>query len=634
VNTVAKDLLMSHYIIGTAGHIDHGKTSLVRALTGIDTDRLKEEKERGITIDIGFAYWKDEITIIDVPGHERFIRNMVAGVSSIDFVLLVVAADDGIMPQTEEHFDILKLLQIRSGAVVITKTDLSTETGLTELESDIRKFTSHSFLENAPIFRVSTIQPSGVDVLSRYLEKTAAEKLSKKDQGFFRMNVDRHFTVKGFGTVVTGTVLAGTANVDDALELMPMHKHVRIRGIQKHNQNVRTVSAGDRAAMNITGIETDKIARGYILSAAGYMKTVPAFYAKIHWLQSAKKPFVKKMRARLHIGTAELFCKLEPIETPIQPGGTGFGKIIPEEPLSCVRYDRFILRETNSTMTLGGGVVLDHAEPETEADAAYLRDMESDNLGFSITRYLLFHKFATIQELVSLLGLEISVIESELEKLVDEKEIDPIENGGKIFLDRDFKNHLQNRIMKRLSVFHTENPDEKGMKKSQLKTELVNIKHQDIFEAFIKILKTDGLVAEDKETLRLAGHKIKIKDKDEALLAFMESKLKQNPFSPPSLDVMVDELKQSRSDIMRAGRMLTELGIAVKIGENLYFHMDAVNEARQFVIDFISEKGHIKITDFKDRFHTSRKFALSLLEYFDSIQVTSRNGDSRVLYHS
>lgn len=627
-------MLMSHFIIGTAGHIDHGKTTLVKALTGIDTDRLKEEKERGITIDLGFAYWKDGITIIDVPGHERFIRNMVAGVSSIDFVLLVIAADDGIMPQTVEHFDILKLLHIRAGAVVITKTDLVPETKLKELESEVGDFIKGSFLEKARVFRISVAQGNGVDTLSRYLEHEAAKSAPRKEHGFFRMNIDRRFAMKGFGTVVTGTVLAGAAGVDEILEILPLKKQVRIRGIQKHNQNVETVHAGDRAALNITGIETDKLERGYLLSAVGQMKAAPAFYAKVHCLKSAKKPVVKAMRARLHIGTAELFCKIDPVERPIYAGQDGYVKITPEISLACIRGDRFILREANSSTTFGGGVILHHVRPDTKAGVNYLSKMQSENLSESLACYISFHKTVTLTELVSVFGLEKSVIDPELAKLEHQKAIRRLENGERTFADYEFYIRLRDLIVNKLTVFHTQNSDEKGMKKSQIKAELEGATDQDVFEPFIQTLKTEGFILDEKDMLRLASHKIKIKDKDQALMVEIELKLKQNPFSPPSLEIVSAELKQPLSEVLRVARMMGESGVVVKTSENLYFHADAEKEARQFVIDFIHKKGHIKITDFKDRYHTSRKFALSLLEYFDSIQVTSRNGDSRVLYHS
>jgi selenocysteine-specific elongation factor len=621
---------MGHFIIGTAGHIDHGKTALVKALTGIDTDRLKEEKERGITIDIGFAYWKEKITIIDVPGHERFIRNMVAGVCAIDFVLLVIAADDGIMKQTEEHFEILKLLHVTAGAVVVTKTDLTDEKRLMELDSEIKNFVKGSFLENAPIFKVSSVHNTGIEVLSSYLDVVANQTKPKKDNGIFRMNIDRSFSMKGFGTVVTGTVWSGMAAVDQILELLPPGKTVRIRGLQKHNQAVNNVRTGDRAAINIIGLDKNMIQRGFVLSMPECLKPVSSFYAKVYLLKSLKKPIDKSMKIRLHMGTAESFGAIKSISEPLIPGGEGYVKVVTKEPVLCVRGDRFILRETNSSMTLGGGMVLDHCQAMNDADKSYLRSVENDDLSEAMSQFISFHKVTTVGHMVSVFGLSPFMIETEINELAKQKQIRVFGDQGKSVVSQKHFLFLQVELLHRLKTFHENNPTEKGIKKSELKSVLCET-DQSIFDFLIEEMKSKNQLNDEKEKVYLSDHRIQLNDKDTDRIKEIELRLYRDLFAPPSVEIITSGLGMTTSEVSRLLKIMLQTGKAVKSSENIYFHAEAVQLARQFVVDFIKKNGHIKITDFKNRFQTSRKFALSLLEYFDSIQVTSRNGDSRVL---
>lgn len=625
---------MNHFIIGTAGHIDHGKTALVKALTGVDTDRLKEEKERGITIDIGFAYWKEGITIIDVPGHERFIRNMVAGVSAIDFVLLVIAADDGIMLQTKEHLEILKLLQISSGAVVITKTDLVDKLRLNEIESEIRDFLFDSFLKKSPVFRISSVLNSGIEDLSQYLLSAASQSLPKNDHGFFRMYVDRVFSVKGFGTVLTGTVLSGTARVDQALELLPIGKVVRIRGLQKHTHPVDEVKNGDRAAINIAGIDIETVKRGSVLAETDHLISKDTFLGKMYVLQSVKKTLGKSIRIRLHIGTAELFGRIRMIGSPIQPGKAGYVRIAIEGQVVCVRGDRFIIREINSSATLGGGVVLDHYETAVIVDSNYLSDLEKDNLSIALHCFIAHHKTVTIKQMVSVFGYSYSIMEKELGKLELLKQITILSDRDKRVLDNDYFTVLQEDVLSKIRIFHQKHPAEYGIKRSELRSQFTPVLQNDVFDSVLKKLIDNGVLTEKNDFVSNSSHRIQLNTQDRKLIGEIERTLSQHLFSPPSIEIIASGMRLTSPELRRLLKIMVQLEIVVRADENLYFHTDAVNEARHFVIDYIAKKGHIKITDFKDRFLTSRKFALSLLEYFDTIQVTSRNGDSRVLFHS
>ncbi|MBL7959456.1 selenocysteine-specific translation elongation factor [bacterium] len=623
---------MSHFIIGTAGHIDHGKTALVKALTDIDTDRLKEEKERGITIDLGFAYWKEGITVIDVPGHERFIRNMVAGVSAIDYVLLVIAADDGIMPQTIEHLEILKLLHISSGAVVITKIDKADELRLKNLEIEIKNLISDSLLRTAPFFKVSSLQKTGIEELKRHLQNAAKQLLPKLDRGFFRMNIDRSFSVKGFGTILTGTVLSGTVRNDQWIELLPAKKAVRIRGLQKHSQSVEEIKIGDRAAINVSGIDNESTKRGNVLAEPGHMISTNSFFAKWYLLKSVKKTIEKPIRVRLHMGTAELFCKVHIVGESIQAGKSGYIRVVSEDPLVCIRGDRFIVREINSSMTLGGGIVLDHLYPEITPELPYLRLMENDSLPIAMREFINHHKIVSVTEIISVFGLSNSIISNELYKLEKLNQIVIVGEQGTA-LDVNYFSVLQKQLVNAVEKFHQERPTDQGLKISELRMKLATAMQGDVFDFVLKTMVRKGVLTEEKEIVYLSSHRIQINANERELIEKIKSKLAQTPFSPPSVEVIETEMKLPGSELQRLLRIMVQLELIVKTDKNLYFHADAVREARQFIIDFIGEKGHIKITDFKDRFHTSRKFALSLLEYFDAIQVTSRNGDHRDLLH-
>jgi selenocysteine-specific elongation factor len=621
---------MHHFIIGTAGHIDHGKTSLVKALTGIDTDRLKEEKERGITIDLGFAYWKDHITVIDVPGHERFIRNMVAGISAIDFVLLVVAADDGIMPQTREHLDILQLLQIRRGAVVITKIDAVPESRVAAIEEDVKIFLQSSVLGRARVFKVSYITKEGIGELRNYLEQTAQDVARRDDRSFFRMYVDRKFSVKGFGTVVTGTVLSGSAKLDDDLEWLPKREIVRVRGLQKHNHTSEVVAAGDRAAINLPTVKQNEITRGHVLAQPGHLALVRSFVAKAYTLRSSKKPLKKHDRIRLHIGTAELFGEIEVLgAASLEADQFGYVRICADEPLSCVYGDRFILREFNSASTVGGGMVLEHLDGEKSVPVAYLRDLESEDEFGRIACFIRHHKIVSLKNVLSVMGCSQNLAHKVLNALLKKDEI-VIVGGPQTIADKKYLSELQSEIADALKSFHRDRPAERGVHKSVLRVDFKKLS-DGIFETCIEQLVRNKIVTEDRGLLLIQNHTITLNPKDTQCIAEIEKRLTDHPFSPPTIEIVSGEMKLTMADLHRLTRIMTGLNKIIKTGDKIYFHSSAVDQARQILIDFIGKKGHITVIDFKQQLQTSRKFALSLLEFFDSQHLTIREGDIRIL---
>ncbi|MFQ5772833.1 MAG: selenocysteine-specific translation elongation factor, partial [bacterium] len=392
---------MSHIIIGTAGHIDHGKSALVKALTGVNPDRLKEEKERGLTIDLGFAHLGEKATIIDVPGHEKFIRNMVAGVSTINFVLFVVAADDGVMPQTREHLDILKILQVKHGIIVITKIDLVEEEWLNLVKEDVRNLVQGSFLEIAPMLSVSSITGRGISKLKTTMETQWQQIKRRENKGVFWMPIDRSFTMKGFGTVVTGSVLSGETKVGDSLELLPQKKIVRIRGLQSHGHSVEKVAPGDRAAINLQALAKDQIHRGNVLSVPNYFNVARRLDARLQLLENAPKAIKPNTRVRLHFGTTEVMARISLLNvTKIEPGVSAYVQFHLENPGCTRRLDPFVIRQYSPTTTIGGGIILDaNATRHKLADPTVLHKLqalEKENPKEVLEEKLLSAKFALL----------------------------------------------------------------------------------------------------------------------------------------------------------------------------------------------------------------------------------------------
>ena len=377
---------MSHIVIGTAGHIDHGKTALVKALTGTDTDRLPEEKSRGVTIDIGFAFLGDDITIIDVPGHERFIKNMVTGISSISYVILVIAADDGVMPQTREHLDILNILGVKEGCVVLNKTDLVKPDWLDLVETDIKTLLKGTFLEKAMILRASSVTGDGIEDIKKHLKNIIAVIKDKTDKGYFRLPIDRAFSVKGFGTVVTGTVISGSVKKGDLLDALPGGVEVKVRGIQKHNLDAESAEIGERAALNLSGVNLTEVGRGHHLSERGYLHSTSLLEARIELLQNAPKKLSNRNRVRLHLGTGEVMGRVSILGgKDIEPGESGLVQIFLEKESAVAVGDKFIMRRYSPSLTIGGGIVLQISNKRYKRSDKYIQDIlsqltEGDNL--------------------------------------------------------------------------------------------------------------------------------------------------------------------------------------------------------------------------------------------------------------
>jgi selenocysteine-specific elongation factor len=635
---------MKSVIIGTAGHIDHGKTALVKALTGIDADRLEEEKRRGITIDIGFAHLNlkapnDEdlrLGFVDVPGHERFVRNMLAGIGGIDLVLLVVAADEGIKPQTVEHFDICRLLSIRRGITVITKADtVDTET-LDVVRMELEDFLRGSFLEHAPMVAVSALKGTGLDDLKRELAKASAEVSAKDSAALFRLPIDRVFTMKGFGTVVTGTLIAGTVKKEEELEVFPSGRRVRVRGVQVHGKAADQAIAGQRTALNLAGVNVEDLARGMTLAPPGLLRTTRRLDVSLSVLPSAR---VLKDRARVHlhaytsetIAEAVLYGAKE-----LKPGESGFAQLRLAEPVLLLPGDRFILRQFSPVVTIGGGVVID-ATPLPRRTKQASQNIESLKLLAEGSReQILAARIARrgadgirLIDALAETGWPPSLVASTATALVAAKTAADLRalRLHEFLISQTVATQVSEALLGALKKFHDTNPLVAGISKEQLREKLRL--RPEIFTGLLDLLTKEKKLEVAGEQVRLPGHGVQMKDEE------AEAKKKiEDAFSGAGLEVpyLKDVLAKLPIDKARAQKIVTLLlrdRVLIKVSDDLVFHRSILDDLRKRLLAFKTKSASIDVAGFKDLTGVTRKYAIPLLEYFDRERVTRRVGDKR-----
>lgn len=628
-----------HFVIGTAGHIDHGKTALVKNLTGKDTDWLKEEKERGMTIDLGFAFLGDNITIIDVPGHERFIRNMVAGVTTIDLVLFIVAADDGVMPQTREHLEILNLLQIQQGIIVITKIDLVEPEWVELVIDDVKQLIKGSFLENAPIVQVSNENGKGIDEVKQMIFKRIDTAGERKDKGVFRMPIDRIFTMKGFGTIVAGTVLSGSLTSDDMVELLPQRNKLRVRGLQMHGQKVDRVKIGDRAAVNLIGIEKNAITRGNVLAEPDFYCPTKYFDAKFYLLKSSPRNLKHTARIRTHVGTSEILGRVSILDRDeIMPGETSYVQFRMEKPIVADIDDRFVVRSYSPIVTIGGGRILDvHPKRHKRFSSMTLEKLssiESGDLQTLIEQYLIDKKFTTYS--ISRISQALSISKREvvqlLKKMISENIIHSVQQKGQsLYLHQKFYERAKQELINTLKDFHFKNPTKKGVNKTDLKV-LMNISIDQII--LNKIL--DELIAQKQviifdNKVALATHKLKISAKQIELMEHVAQTYLDEKFTTSSFSGIAAKLNYTQQEIIEAVEILIELNTLIKVDENIIFHHDNIKKAKKLIIEYFRNNKELTVGDCRQILNTSRKYTVPLLNHFDRIGLTVRQQDIRVL---
>jgi len=633
---------MPHIIVGTAGHIDHGKTALVKALTGIDADRLKEEKERGITIDIGFASLSldanTSIGFIDVPGHERFIKNMLAGVGGIDLVMLVIAADESIMPQTREHLDICSLLHIKQGFVVLTKIDNVEREMVDLVEEEVREFVKGSFLEKSPIVRVSSHTGEGIPQLLATLRECTKTIRPKDATQLFRLPIDRCFTMKGFGTVVTGTLIAGRVQKDEEVEIFPSQRLTRVRGIQVHGHTSNEARAGQRTALNLQGVEVADIQRGMVLAVPRTFKPTSMLDCHLELLRSAPHPIELRKRIRLHIGTAELMGYVVLIgQDRLNPGESAFVQIRIEEPAFALPGDRFIIRQYSPMITIGGGQVLDafpekhrHAETSVVERLRILRDGSIDD------RLMLLIDNAGLQgietpALVGRLAITPQVVRDRLVALVKSSRVQILsENPVTVMSEASFKDAV-GRTAEEVRRFHLSNPLVHGISREDLKNRVLQDAPSSVFQSVLDKLIADKRLAMTQEIISEFGRKITLKADEEQMRSRITDRFQSLGLQVPSPDEMIDGLKLDRNTARKIVQLLIKENVLVKVTDELVLHRETMEKLVQSVRNLKGKSPTLGVGEFKDLTGVTRKYAIPLLEYLDRQRITRRIGEDRFI---
>ena len=630
---------MAHVIIGTAGHIDHGKTALVKALTGIETDTLPEERDRGVTIDIGFAYWKDDVTIIDVPGHERFVKNMVTGVCTVDLALFVVAADDGVMPQTREHLGILNLLGVPRGIVALTKVDLVEGDWLELVEEELQEVVAETFLEDAAIVRVSSTTGEGIDDLQEVIEEEIAQIEARPDRGVFRLPIDRAFSVQGFGTVVTGTVISGAVQVRDELALLPSGKNVRVRGVQTHGRDVEVARVGARAAINLSGVVVDEVSRGDLLAQPGYFETTYMIDARLHMLPDAPAEVANRTRVHLLMGPREVLARVILLEgEKLSPGDSQFVQLRLEEPGVAARGDRFVIRRYSPVQTLGGGVVLDpqpvkHRRFRT-AVVEMLRELERDDP----TRVLLTRLQAarwqprTALQLAAEMALSASEIEDRLGACVDSGDaIRYVQAGKTRYVHATCWRDLQEGICDAMRVFHEAHPLRPGARRDELRAWVKGDPDSDLFARGVEHLIHTGALKSDHAMIGLRDHEIALTPEQEALRDDIARLLRSGGAMPEDLRGLPEAVHASAKAVREVVSAMQAMGQVTRLDDTLLFHPEVIEEVARQLVNYLKKNAEIDVSTFRNLIATTRKFAVPLLNYFDTQGITIRQGDARVL---
>ena len=695
---------VEHIIIGTAGHIDHGKTSLVKALTGIDTDRLPEEKQRGMTIDLGYAYLDldsgQRVSIVDVPGHERFVKNMLAGATSINLVLFVIAADDGIMPQTIEHLEIINLLGIRHGIVALTKKDLVTDEWLAIVQEDIKNVLKGTSLEDAPIVPVSTVTGEGIETCKTIIKNLIAQiktvtvhphldlPLSPPPEGdrgrtfspsvrgtgggvqgdneyspplvggvrgggklllkthdvvrVFRLPIDRSFTISGYGCVVTGPIMGGQISVEDEIEIFPVKTIVRVRGVEVTGERVNTAFAGQRAAVNLAGVKSSEIKRGYELSVPGYLQPTNLVDASLRLIKTAKTPLKNRARIRFHMNTSEVMGRVILLDREkLSPGEDCLCQFLLENLVTVEREDRFIIRSYSPSYTIGGGRILGYNTTRLkrfkEETVKTLKILASGNLSDIVEQVYLNNvvsrgerPFAlTIDDISRQVNIHPSVAEKIIADCVEKGVLMKFSVEGKnVIFHKTHVLSLKERVLNELRKFHKDNPLKMGTDETHLKTFLGKNINPLLITAALSSLRNEKAVKVTDNKLSLANFKIEVSSQDKGITDKIEGFFLKAGFTPPSMEEVNTKFGASSKAIIP---MLIEQKRLVEVEKGLCFHTMVLDKLKENIREYIKKQGPISVAQFRDLTKTSRKYAVPLLEYFDAIHFTKRTGDVRIL---
>jgi len=632
---------MKHVILGTAGHIDHGKTSLVKALTGVDTDRLKEEKERGITIELGFTFLDlpsgIRLGIIDVPGHEKFVKHMVAGVWGIDLVALVIAADEGVMPQTREHLDICKLLNVKKGLIVLTKIDLIDRELLELVKEEVSEIVQDTFLKGAPILAVSSMTGEGIPQLLSTLDLLSQDIEERSSKGLFRLPIDRVFVMKGFGTVVTGTMISGSLSLGDTVQVLPSGLEGKVRNLQVYSRSVEKAVAGERSAVNLQGIETSSIERGDVLTKLNTLKPSQLIDAYLEYLPDAPRPLKHRTKQRFHIGTTLTNASIFLLDREeLVPGEGGFVQLRLERPVVALPQDRFVIRGSSAIQTIGGGIILDsHPDKHRRYSSSVIADLSllKDGTSEQALRQHIHHSGVggiTLEDLLNRIEMPPSEIQLILRKMAGKGDLLFIDPEKLKVIERGQYQGLKEMVLTQLRDFHQRSPMKSGLSKEELRTKLPPEVDVKLFQILINEMIQSKEVVLEKDKLRLSGHQISSAD-EKGLFKRVEAAILRGGLQPRSPKELSEEWSEREEEVRAIFEHLVHEGILVKIKSEIYFHRVPFENLKEELITYLKSHQEITTPQFKEMTRVSRKYAIPLIEYFDQIKLTLRLGEKRVL---
>jgi selenocysteine-specific elongation factor len=625
-------------IIGTAGHVDHGKTKLVKALTGVDTDRLKEEKERGISIELGFA----PLTlpggvvagIIDVPGHERFVKNMLAGAGGVDLVLLVIAADEGVMPQTSEHLNILELLHVQKAIVVITKTDLVEAEWSLMVEDDVRSLLKGSRFEDAPIVPVSVVSGAGLEDLRRLLGQMAHQVEPKPRVGDARLPIDRIFSIIGFGTVLTGTLFSGRLQLGDILSILPSGRQGRVRSLQVHGHKVEEALAGQRVAVNLVGVEVGQVERGEVLVTPEAFTAVRRVTVSLQLLKRVQKPLKNWQRLRFHLGTKETLARLRLLDRDEQaPGEEAPAQLELEEPVVVAVHDRFVIRSYSPVTTIGGGEIVEVGGLRHKRFRAdLLEGLERKLTGNPYTRVEEELRGGKVPVMIGDLAARSGLAEIEtrpiLDQMAESGSVQLFTFGSEVYVVATaLLKSWQTLAEPILAAFHHQYPLRAGYPKEEMRTKVFGFLSSRLYQSVLDWWVSTGKIAASGQVLQLPDFTVRLQPQQDVMISSLREEMRAQLFRPPAEEEIRNKLGGD-ADLLQ---YCLQNDILVKVGDDLIFLSEAVEKAWVMIRDYLLEHGQITIAEARDCLHTSRRYCLPLLEYFDCTHKTRRSGDLRTL---
>jgi len=633
---------LKQIILGTAGHIDHGKTSLIKALTGVNTDRLKEEQQRGITIELGFAALDlpsgQRLGIVDVPGHEKFVKNMVAGATGIDLVAMIIAADEGIMPQTREHMEICSLLGIQHGLVVLTKIDLVDEEWLALVQEEVAEFTQNTFLADAPVVQVSAVKSLGLTEFIDTLDGLCAKASARTSTGLLRLPVDRVFTMKGFGTVITGTLIAGKVSVGDRIMLYPSGITSRVRGVQVHNQSVTTAEAGMRTAINFQGLDKSQVNRGDMVALPDTLVSSYMIDVAFNYLVGNVKALKNRTVVRFHTGTSEITGTLVLLDrSELQPGETVMAQMRLDQPVTLIKDDRYVVRSYSPVRTIGGGQVLNpmpskHKQNRPEV-LSFLDQIASSPLEEIVLQHIQAAGFggAALKNLLLLANVNEKQIEKMLQAMMSRRLVVQLDKDKRLYVHEHILSELQTRIRDLLAGYHKANPLKPGMPKEELKSKLPPSVDAKLFMLAMQQMVRDGDLVQGEDMVHLAQHQVALGTDHQALRDQILQVYQSSGLTPPYFKAFCQQADTPLASALQVLSLLIDEGLMIKIKEDLYYHHEPLDRLKQNLVDFFDSHEELTTLQFKDMTGASRKFMIPLLEYFDTIQFTIRVGDTRKL---